>query len=197
MRISILTPDISSNGLGRAYILAKVLQRHYSVEIIGPMFGENIWYPLRDDKSMNYKYIKVKNFFNIYNLKQLLKQITGDIIYASKPLMPSFGTGLLKKLTSKMPLILDIDDWELGISKEFYAKLSFTGKFKNFISSFRNCFCYKNIFLFEKLIPLADEITVANSFLQNRFGGILVPHGRDADLLNPENFDRDILRDNL
>jgi len=43
MKISILTPDLSQNCLGRAYLLAKILQRHYKVEIIGPMFGEGIW----------------------------------------------------------------------------------------------------------------------------------------------------------
>jgi len=42
MKISILPPDLSHNCLGRAYLLAKILQRHYEVEIIGPMFGEGI-----------------------------------------------------------------------------------------------------------------------------------------------------------
>ena len=43
MKISILTPDLSHNCLGRAYLLAKILQRRYEVEIVGPMFGEGIW----------------------------------------------------------------------------------------------------------------------------------------------------------
>ena len=42
IKISILSPDLSHNCLGRAYLLAKILQRHYEVEIIGPMFGEGI-----------------------------------------------------------------------------------------------------------------------------------------------------------
>ena len=42
MKISILTPDLSHNCLGRAYLLAKILQRHYEVEIIGPVFGNGI-----------------------------------------------------------------------------------------------------------------------------------------------------------
>lgn len=49
MKISILTPDLSHNCLGRAYLLAKVLQRHYKVEITGPMFGEEIWGPIAND----------------------------------------------------------------------------------------------------------------------------------------------------
>jgi len=38
MKISILTPDLSHNCLGRAYLLAKIIQGYYEVEIIGLMF---------------------------------------------------------------------------------------------------------------------------------------------------------------
>ena len=60
MKISILTPDFSSNCFGRAWLLAKVLQRHYEIEIVGPIFGDGIWKPVADDKSINYKYIILK-----------------------------------------------------------------------------------------------------------------------------------------
>jgi len=52
MKISILTHDLSHNCLGRAYLLAKILQRHYEMEIIGPMFGEEIWKPVADKWSI-------------------------------------------------------------------------------------------------------------------------------------------------
>ena len=42
IKILILSPDLSHNCLDRSYLLAKILQRHYEVEIIGPMFGEGI-----------------------------------------------------------------------------------------------------------------------------------------------------------
>jgi len=47
MKISILTPDFSHNCFGRPWLLAKVLQKHYDVEMIGPAFGDGIWSPLR------------------------------------------------------------------------------------------------------------------------------------------------------
>ena len=52
MKISILTPDLSHNCLGRAYLLAKILQRHYEVEIVCPIFGDGIWEPVANDKSI-------------------------------------------------------------------------------------------------------------------------------------------------
>ena len=42
MKIPILSLDLSHNCLGRAYLLAKILPRPYEVEIIGPMFREDI-----------------------------------------------------------------------------------------------------------------------------------------------------------
>jgi hypothetical protein len=38
MKVSILTLDLSHNYLGRAYLLAKIIQGYYEVEIIGLMF---------------------------------------------------------------------------------------------------------------------------------------------------------------
>jgi hypothetical protein len=43
MKISILSPDLSHNCLGRAYLLVKILQEPYEVEIIGPVSGDGIW----------------------------------------------------------------------------------------------------------------------------------------------------------
>jgi len=42
MKISILTPDLSHNCLGRAYLLAKILKMYYEVEIVGSFFREGL-----------------------------------------------------------------------------------------------------------------------------------------------------------
>ena len=55
MKISILSPDLSNNCLGRAYLLAKILQRRYEVEIVGPIFGDGIWQQVAGDKSVSYR----------------------------------------------------------------------------------------------------------------------------------------------
>ena len=49
----------------------------------------------------------------------------------------------------------------------------------------------------DKLIPFADSITVSNTFLQKKFGGVLVPHFRDTDAFDPAKFDRDAIRERL
>ncbi len=125
MKISVLTPSMSSNCLGRAYLLAKILQRRYEVEIVGLVLGSGIWGPIADLDDVKLRFVKVgKAPISYWQLKKLLGEVTGDIVYASKPLFTSFGIGLLKKLSDKKPLILDIDDWERGFAKELWQRIS-------------------------------------------------------------------------
>src|SRR5947199_382634 len=44
----------------------------------------------------------------------LARMADGDVLYASKPKLGSAGVGYLKRATSGRPLLLDIDDWEMG-----------------------------------------------------------------------------------
>ena len=194
MKISILTPDLSLNGLGRAYLLAKILQRKYDVEIVGPIFGKKIWKPITNDSSITYKSIIMKRTIKPYfQIKKILKKIDGDVIYASKPLFFSFGIALLKKLHINKPVILDIDDWELGFRKYHFKNRELISRFKFFVSSsifFYDVNSYWNSLIFEKLINFADEITVSNTFLQEKFGGTLIYHARDTKNFNPDLFDK-------
>lgn len=199
MKISILTPALSRNCLGRAYLLAKILQRHYEVEIVGPIFGDGIWEPVANDESITYKSVKIHGRFKLYwKIRELASKIDGDVIYASKPLFTSFGVGLTKKLSNSKPLILDIDDWEMGFKKESCSRLSLTQSFKSlatFALYFYNMGSYLNTLFGEKLSHLADEITVSNSFLKDKFGGIVVWHGRDTEAFDPAKFDKYLLRE--
>jgi glycosyltransferase involved in cell wall biosynthesis len=203
MKISILTPNLSGNCLGRAYILAKALQNKYDVEIIGPIFGKGMWSPVANDKSIVYKTVGFdKSLRQLIKLKKLYKIIDGDIIYASKPLLTSFGIGIIKKLFTKKPLILDIDDWEAGLRKERYRKKGFIEKlkyfkkkllkFKFFIFKKESIYWFVNIL--EKLVRIADKITVSGSFLKKKFGGTIIWHGRDENFFNPENYPKQSFR---
>lgn len=199
MKISILSPDLSNNCLGRAYLLAKILKRRYQVEIVGPIFGEGIWGPVANDKSIKYKSVKLSGRFKPYwQISELIKHIDGDVIYASKPLFTSFGIGMLRKLKRKKTLILDIDDWQMGIIKEKYKNKSFMQYLKLLISSairFYSMNSYWNNLISEKLINFADEITVSNNFLKKKFNATIVRHGRDTNDFNPQKYDKDLLKE--
>ena len=151
MKISILTPDVSSNCFGRTWLLAKLLQRNFDIEVIGPAFKSKIWRPL--EAGCNFKMKIVKGFPNgQFEFKKMLSMIQGDVIYASKPQMASFGVGLLKKIRNKIPLVLDIDDWELGFGKEFYDSLIWPKKLNDFLLSIRNWNSYYYTILLDNLL---------------------------------------------
>ena len=203
MKISILVPNLSSNCLGRAYLLAKILQRRYDIEIIGPLFGKSIWSPVKGDKNILYKYVKIYDkYVKIYGalrsyitLSKLLREITGDVIYAVKPQFTSFGIGLIKSIISGTPIVLDIDDWEMGFIK-FKQNNKLLG-IRNIFSSFLHLYkvgTYWNSLIHEKLVFLAKELTVSNSFLQDKFGGSIIYHGRDTKVFDPDKFDKLIYR---
>ncbi len=195
MKITILSPNLSGNCLGRAYILAKMLSRHWQVEIVGPMFADGIWLPVADDKEVEYKALKLKkNSQFLMNIGKLMKKISGDVVYVSKPLMTSFLPGLLCKFLGRKPLVIDIDDWELGFVKEPYEKLSGFKRLKNFVRSFWDYSYYWNILFMEKLVNLADDKTVSNSFLQAKFSGKLIYHARDSELIDPQSYDVNALK---
>jgi len=196
MKISILAPDLSSNLLVRTYPIAKVLERHYEVEIIGPVFGEGIFEPYRNE--FHYKpYFFNKNKRKLSKViegakgvQQILKFIEGDVVYAFKPRSFSFGIGLLAKYLKKRPLILDIEDWEAEsyYNSSILRKLYFLSKFYK-----PNNNPLYNMLL-EPLTKLAGEVTVVSNFLQNRYGGIKLPHGANCNFFDPSKYNRGKLR---
>jgi glycosyltransferase involved in cell wall biosynthesis len=175
--------------MGRAYILAKVLSAHFEIELVGPLhIGKSVWAPF-DSSEFECKFVPSENYpLFLKSIPQLLKHITGDVIYALKPLATSYGLALLSSLKRKRPIIVDVDDWELGfvmwrlsISKRSWLRLHDA----NWIGW---------TLLLDKLISRADGITVSNQFLAKRYGGTLVPHGRDVWFLDPSRYDAQKIR---
>ncbi len=189
MKISIIAGNLSNNSFGRAYLLAKVLQRRHEVEIVGVRFNGGIWAPCDTSEFIIKSVLRraYPRFF--FSIPKMLSYISGHVIYAVKLQPTSFGFALLKKLQSKKPIVLDVDDWELG----FYKGLGKKGKLVQY-ARFWSPDALPYIALMEKLSGYADEITVASSFLQKKFGGTLVPHGRDTNAFDPAKFNGEKIR---
>ncbi len=122
----------------------------------------------------------------------LLRLIDGDLVYASKPRPTSFGLGLLARRRPRRPLLLDIDDWELG----FFYRSDAWGRLGRFLN-LRNPNGLPWTWLMERLVRRADALTVASRFLERRFGGTLIPHVRDTEAWDPARYDRQAERKRL
>jgi len=174
------------------YPIAKVLERHYQVEVLGPIFGDGIYEPYKDE--FLYKPVKpLKTWLPamIPYILRLVKKIDGDVIYAFKPMPTSYGIGLLAKLSKKLPLVLDGEDWDAS----FFDQLSLKGKLYHTLRTAYSINSGAYVGLMEHLTGFADQITVVSNFLQKRFGGIKLPHGADCSIFNPERFNREKLKE--
>ena len=192
MKISILAPNLSRNNLVRTYPIAKVLQRRYEVEVIGPILGSQIFPPFLDllpFKPVHPSKVRFPEYFS--TMKKLMKEISGDVIYAFKPRLSSFGVGLLAKLFTKRPLVLDIED----LDSDYFTSKSFAWKLHQSLRYPHSPLTGTYDCVMEKMVPLADQRIVVSEFLQKRYGGTRLYHGTDCELFDPTKFDPEILKD--
>jgi glycosyltransferase involved in cell wall biosynthesis len=192
VKVSILCFDISDNAMGRAWLLARLLEPLGAVEIVGPRFGPTIWEPVSEEA------VPVQSLpggrFPAFaaRLPALARLAGGDLVYASKPRLTSAGIGYLVRLTRARPLLLDIDDWETG----FFLRggvLGTVGRALNLANPQGLTWTW----LMERLRGIADGVTVASRFLERRFGGVLIPHVRDTDRWVPGKADPRPARERL
>ncbi|MEH2071296.1 MAG: glycosyltransferase family 4 protein [Nostoc sp.] len=194
LKISLLVWNLSTNdGFIRASLLKKALiTLGYKVQILGFLFGKELYKAISsEDEVYTVSGSNYPGFFK--SVSQILKIIDGDIIYAIKPQPASFGIALLKKLYSKIPIILDIDDWELswygGDEWRYRPTLKQLARDllkKDGVLRTPNHPLYLK--WMESLVNQANAVTVHTNFLQQRFGGQYVPNGKDTSLFDPARY---------
>lgn len=205
LKVSLVVSDLSSSGAGRwggavrPFLLAQALGRlNYQVEMLGIAFGEDAPAIATDDFPIISFPCQYHSGF-LRAASQLISRIDGDIIYAVKLKPSSFGIALLKKWLNRRPLILDIDDWELswhgGEQWQYRPSLK---QFAQDLFKSEGALKYPDHPLYlkwvEGLFSQADAVTIHNQFLQQRFGGIYVPNGKDTSLFDPAKYDSQVSR---
>jgi glycosyltransferase involved in cell wall biosynthesis len=188
VKISVLAFDLSDNATGRADLLARLLAPRWEVEVVGPQFGAGLWRPAAGG-AVRHRALPVgpaQRYPRFAAAWQALAGIAdGDVLYACKPRPTSLGAALLGRSRRPRPLLLDIDDWEVG----FFLRGGVGGTLGRALNV-RNPNGLPWTWLMERLVGRADAITVASRFLERRFGGTLVPHVRDTDAWDPARYDR-------
>ncbi len=123
----------------------------------------------------------------------LSRQPKGNIVYAYKLKPSSFGLALLHRLRRRGPLVLDIDDWELswhGGDRYRYCP-SPKQRLRDLVQperALRNPDHPLYLKWLEGWVSQADLVTTYNRFLQQRFGGVIIPNGKDTDLFDPDRY---------
>jgi len=192
VKISILAADLSDNATGRADLLARLLSPRYEVDVIGPRFAEGVWAPARDGPVLHRSVRAGRYPGFVRRVPELLELVDGEILVASKARPTSFGLALLARARRPRPLVLDIDDWEVG----FFYRSGAWGRLGRALN-LANPNGLSWTWLVERLVRRADAVTVASRFLERRFGGTLLPHVRDTEAWDPAHFDRTDVRARL
>lgn len=187
--VSVCGWELAHNAAGRVYTLATIYEAFADVEIIGsifPIFGREIWEPLRDTEIKKHIFIVEDESKFIEQAIELVAAHPYDIVHLSKPRAPNIFFGILYKLLWNAKVLMDIDDEELAfvgadtsISIEDYVKQH--GKLpalKNLNGKDWTC-------LSVGLAKEFDGLTVCNMALKQRYGGEIIRHARDEKLFNP------------
>jgi glycosyltransferase involved in cell wall biosynthesis len=169
MLVTVVSSDVSENALNRAILLCELLARNFDVQLVGSRFGREVWEPARGHPLGE---VVPGAWFPWYtaSMVRLVRSIRGEVVYAVKPLISSYGMALL----ARRPVILDIDDDELAFRPPGHPLYSFGHPHGR---------AWTRLAL--SLRSRAAATTVATSVLQQRFGGVLVPHARDTRRLRP------------
>lgn len=200
MKVSILVSDLSKRGAGRwggavrTFLLAQALQQAgFEVEVLGFVFDDtmpdfsHVPFPVKMEFGGIYP-----DFFKTAG--RLNRQISGDLLYPLRPKPTTLGLAFLDRLRTGRPIILDVDDWELGWmgGDEFTYRPSLKQRWRDLIKpdgALRQPDCPVYIKRMEKLVDRADAVTVHTRFLQDRFGGVYLPNGKDTTRFDPQLYD--------
>lgn len=176
--ITVLSPTLTGNATLRTHMLVRLLRKRFTIQLIGFDAAPGVFAPLAyDEMLVNAARYHASNIATWrFGLKRLAKSVRGDLILCFKPLLGSFAAGLFLGRWLRRPVMLDIDDWELGFltASPFWEARLWGPRWLTSVESplFTRAldgFIYK-----------AAAVTVSNSFLQALYGGHWIPHARDA-----------------
>ncbi len=194
-KVAIIAPDLAAGGMTRAYALAQALQHAgHPVTIFGARLSSGPIYPLAPAALT---LVEITGRCRFVRLLKLMLALDGDVLYAIKPRLSSFGVALLKRRLSGVPVVLDIDDWEMAELDATAPKASRSTR-PSTVQRLRGCvravrrllnpadkFYLRRI---DRLIRRADAVTVNTRLLQTLYGGIYVPHCKDTAHFDPQKY---------
>jgi glycosyltransferase involved in cell wall biosynthesis len=190
-KIVVVAWDLAHNGASGAFVLADMLRRDADVELVGPTFlGRDTWEPIRDAG------VPVRTFPGerlphfVEAAEESICGITADVIVACKPRFPTLLLSMLIKDQCDAPVVLHIDDFELGlvgaaapVSLDELERRRRDPDAANPAGRLWVSAC-------EPLIAGADAITVSGEPLRRRYGGIVLGQPRDEHRFDPARIDR-------
>lgn len=210
-KISIIAPDLVGGGMTRAYVLAQAIAyAGHDVEIFGVKLTREPPYPIPPS---HIRVTEVNCRSRLCCLIKLAIKLDGDLLYAIKPRLSSYGIALLRRAVTRSRVILDIDDCQsaeldqrktdqsAAPARRSRDEAGISGRLKTRARVWsRRCRAWPNpaearyIRWMQKLTDKADAITVNTRFLQDHYGGTYVPQCKDAGKYTPDRYSPEVSR---
>jgi len=188
MKITVLSHNLSSNAAMRAHRIATAARYFADVTLLGPVEPKGFWPALPNERWI--KTVVERRFPSFHrSFRELVEAADGDVLIACKPILASYGAALVAaEWRGSVPVILDLDDLDVAFApRELWAKNPSMVDLRRPASAVYTA-------LLTKAAPAASAITVACTSLQNRFGGVIIPHGCLTELFDPARIDRNAAR---
>ena len=181
--------ELSHNAAGRVITLANIYEKFADVEIIGSHFkpwGTELWPPIRSTTMVHHSIVVADASSFLDQAVALVAAHPYDIVHLSKPRAPNILFGLLYKLIWDAKVLLDIDDEELAFAgAEAPVGLDDWLGEHGVFPELKRLTQKDWTQLAVGLSDVFDGVTVANIAVQQRYGGVVVPHARDEQLFSP------------
>ena len=172
-RISILCHTLRGNALGRAWVFHQLLRDHFDVElVVSARADDPVWPPLAAAGLAPRRwFVRTWPAFHLQAPRIARELVTGDVVIAIKPRLHSYGLALAAQRVRPRPVLLDVDDWELAFFSPWadaaLAPVSWVSAASNLHTRW-----------YFTRAARADAVTVSTGWLQQRFGGTIIPHAR-------------------
>jgi len=117
--VSVISWDICRNHFSKAYNVAEALASEAQVQLVGFRFFDEPIFPPYANAEPDFETLYLPGgSFPDWNqhLAQAVANLSGDVIYAVKPRLPSLGAALLANYQFGTPVIVEINDLESVVS---------------------------------------------------------------------------------
>ena len=194
IKVVVAAAQLNHNAVGRAFTLATLYQQlGHPVDMVGSHFqpwGETLWEPMRgavEAVQLPVHSVVVADHAAFFRQAwELVLQHPADLVHLSEPRLPAVVFGLLYKLFWGAAVLMDIDDEELCFVQE--AEPVALDELKRELGKLPPPESLMGPLWTRLAVDLGqrfDGITVANTALQQRYGGTLIPLARDPQQRRP------------
>ena len=183
MKVSFLMPDMNCPVLGPVTVLARHVQKHMPVQVVGPDLGHGVCPMYRD--SFPYTVVSCPRIYRFpdyfMEARKLAAAVTGDVIIPVKAVGDTIPVALGLKRRRGCRVVPYLDEWDGALM----AQLTRAQRWRRWIAHWHHPVDDVYFPWDEKLIPQCDSVISTSTFMQRRFGGRVIPMGVNVDYFKP------------